>query len=68
MSERELYCDSCQGVQLFEVPPCADGHGADCPELVCTNCGAALLIATFRFGPARLARRPAPRGGYRHAA
>ncbi|MFE0592430.1 hypothetical protein [Micromonospora echinospora] len=68
MSERELYCDSCQGVQLFEVPPCADGHGADCPELSCTGCGAAVLIATFRFAPARLAdRRPAPRGHRRAA-
>jgi hypothetical protein len=68
VSERELYCDSCRGVQLFEVPPCEDGHGADCPELVCTDCGAAVLIATFRFGPARLACRPVSRGGYRHAA
>ena len=23
------------------LPPCADGHDADCPELVCTRCGAA---------------------------
>ncbi|BCL13055.1 hypothetical protein [Micromonospora sagamiensis] len=69
MSERELYCDSCQGVQLFEVPPCEDGHEADCPELTCTGCGAAVLIATFRFGAARLAdRRPASRNGYRRAA
>ncbi|MBQ1072912.1 hypothetical protein KBX06_07015 [Micromonospora sp. C31] len=45
MSERELYCDACEGVEPFEAPPCADGHGADCPELVCTGCGAAVLIA-----------------------
>ncbi|MEU4567155.1 hypothetical protein [Micromonospora sp. NPDC023956] len=69
MSERELYCDSCQGVQLFEVPPCGDGHGVDCPEFVCTACGAAVLIATFRFGPARLSdRRPAPGEAHRRAA
>ncbi|MFC8847647.1 MULTISPECIES: hypothetical protein [unclassified Micromonospora] len=43
----------------FEVPPCADGHGADCPELVCTGCGTALLIATFTFPATRLATRPA---------
>ncbi|WBB79943.1 hypothetical protein O7606_00595 [Micromonospora sp. WMMD882] len=57
MSERELYCDRCQGVQPFEVPPCVDGHGADCPEVVCTGCGAALVIATFTFRPIRLADR-----------
>ncbi|MFY1681245.1 hypothetical protein [Micromonospora sp.] len=68
MSDRELYCDTCEGVQPFEAPPCADGHGADCPELLCTGCGAAVLIATFAFQPTRLAdrrRRPSPG---RHAA
>ncbi|MEU5564649.1 hypothetical protein [Micromonospora musae] len=54
MSERELYCDSCQGVQRFETPPCVDGHGVDCPELVCTRCGGAVLIATFTFRAPRL--------------
>ncbi|MEV4812911.1 hypothetical protein [Micromonospora avicenniae] len=56
MSDRELYCDSCQGVQQFETPPCVDGHGVDCPELVCTRCGSALLIATFSFHAPRLTR------------
>ncbi|SCG38426.1 hypothetical protein [Micromonospora halophytica] len=69
MSDRELYCDTCEGVQPFEAPPCVDGHGVDCPELVCTGCGAAVLIATFAFRAPHLAerrhRRPAPR---RHAA
>ncbi|MEV4657691.1 hypothetical protein [Micromonospora sp. NPDC049301] len=67
MSDRELYCDVCEGVALFEVPPCADGHGTDCPELICTGCGAAVVIATFTAPVARLAdrrrRQPA-----RHAA
>lgn len=57
MSERELFCDSCQGVQWFEKPPCVDGHGADCPELTCTGCGAAMVIATFTFHPTRLVDR-----------
>ncbi|MFR9779906.1 hypothetical protein ACL02O_28100 [Micromonospora sp. MS34] len=67
MSDRELYCDNCEGVVLFEAPPCVDGHGADCPELACSGCGAALLIATFAFPAPRLdrrhrtARRPRPR-------
>jgi hypothetical protein len=57
VSDRELYCDSCEGVVPFEAPPCADGHGVDCPELVCTGCGAAVLIATFTFRAPRLASR-----------
>ncbi|MEU1683076.1 hypothetical protein ABZ422_28855 [Micromonospora zamorensis] len=46
MSHRELYCDVCEGVAPFEVPPCVDGHGADCPELICTGCGAAVVLVT----------------------
>ncbi|MFJ8687132.1 hypothetical protein [Micromonospora wenchangensis] len=68
MSDREFYCDTCEGVQPFEAPPCPDGHGVDCPELLCTGCGAAVLIATFAFQPAHLAdRRRRPSAG-RHAA
>ncbi len=54
MSTRDLHCDVCQGVRPFEAPPCVDGHDADCPELVCTGCGAAVLIATFAFHAPRL--------------
>ena len=43
MSDRELRCVICDGDMLFEVPPCADNHD-DCPELVCTRCGAAELL------------------------
>ncbi|RLK12216.1 hypothetical protein DER29_5493 [Micromonospora sp. M71_S20] len=60
MSERELYCDTCEGVEPFEAPPCADGHGADCPELVCTGCGAAVLVTTFAFHLARANGRRRP--------
>ncbi|MEU4778821.1 hypothetical protein [Micromonospora sp. NPDC023633] len=60
MSERELYCDTCEGVEPFEAPPCADGHGADCPELLCTGCGAAVLVATVTFHLARPADRRRP--------
>ncbi|MFI5895992.1 hypothetical protein ACIA5D_38430 [Actinoplanes sp. NPDC051513] len=45
MSERELRCVICDGDMMFEAPPCADGHDDDCPELVCTRCGAAEVIA-----------------------
>ncbi|MBG0568143.1 hypothetical protein [Actinoplanes aureus] len=44
MQERELRCVICDGDMLFEVPPCADGHD-ECPELVCTRCGAAEVVA-----------------------
>ena len=44
MEERELRCVICNGDMLFEVPPCADGHDDECPELVCTRCGAAELL------------------------
>ncbi len=44
MSERELRCIICDGDMMFEVPPCGDGHD-DCPELVCTRCGAAEVVA-----------------------
>ncbi|MBX6766922.1 MAG: hypothetical protein IRY90_07200 [Actinomadura rubrobrunea] len=39
-----MYCSTCGDERLFEQPPCPDGHGADCPERVCTECGAALLV------------------------
>ncbi|MFI1988142.1 hypothetical protein [Actinoplanes sp. NPDC020271] len=44
MHEREQRCVICDGDMLFETPPCEDGHD-DCPELVCTRCGAAEVIA-----------------------
>jgi hypothetical protein len=44
VSERELRCVICDGDMLFEVPPCADDHD-DCPELVCTRCGMAEVVA-----------------------
>ena len=43
MKEQELRCVICNGDMLFEVPPCVDGHD-DCPELVCTRCGAAEML------------------------
>ncbi|MFZ0119564.1 MAG: hypothetical protein WAN20_11755 [Pseudonocardiaceae bacterium] len=40
----EAYCPDCAKHELFEQPPCVDGHGADCPEWLCLTCGTALLI------------------------
>jgi hypothetical protein len=38
------HCSTCDGERLFERPPCADGHGEDCPEWACVGCGMAILI------------------------
>lgn len=59
MSERELRCVICDGDMLFEVPPCADGHD-DCPELVCTRCGMAEVVAPIvvHLWPSHAGRMP----------
>jgi hypothetical protein len=55
-------CPSCGGERPFEAPPCPDGHGADCPELACVECGTALLVAPQV--PVRRSHPPAlPRPG-----
>ena len=40
------HCSSCGEEREFEAPPCDDGHGCDCPELVCLVCGEALVTDT----------------------
>lgn len=40
------HCPSCAEEQEFERPPCVDGHGPDCPEWSCVECGHA-IIADF---------------------
>jgi hypothetical protein len=52
-------CEHCGGRQLFETPPCTEGHGTDCPERVCTRCGSALLLG----GPPGYAPRDAAPAG-----
>jgi hypothetical protein len=42
---RELRCIVCDTELPFEAPPCADGHADECPELLCTRCGAAEIVA-----------------------
>lgn len=44
MAEQLMFCETCATETLFEVPPCLDGHD-DCPELMCTVCGTAILLA-----------------------
>lgn len=38
------HCTICSAERLFEQPPCVDAHDQNCPELLCVDCGAALLL------------------------
>ena len=37
------WCGECKDERAFEVPPCEDGHGIDCLDLACVECGAAIV-------------------------
>jgi hypothetical protein len=37
------FCPGCRDERIVEQPPCADGH-EDCPEWVCSLCGAAFVL------------------------
>lgn len=45
-------CGFCGRAMPFEIPDCADGHDAHCPDRVCTGCGVVLVV-----GPVPLAAR-----------
>jgi hypothetical protein len=36
------HCSDCGDERDFVQPPCVDGHGADCAEWACADCGAAV--------------------------
>jgi hypothetical protein len=61
MSDREMYCATCEVETLFEAPPRSEEYDEECPELLCTGCGTAILIAPvvvwsfMRPGGARVA-------------
>jgi hypothetical protein len=40
-----LLCSECGDDRPFVQPPCEDGHGVECPEWSCVDCGAAVLVA-----------------------
>ena len=44
LDEPILTCPVCAAPREFERPPCPDGHGADCPDLVCVECGMVLVV------------------------
>ena len=39
-----LFCPDCRDWTPAEEPPCADGHGAACPDRACAHCGAAVTV------------------------
>ncbi len=51
------WCGTCDEELLFEQPDCTDGHGADCPEWVCVQCGRALLLGFLEVGSRRAGTR-----------
>ena len=38
------WCAGCQDERGFEVPSCEDGHGVDCLDLACVECGHAIVV------------------------
>jgi hypothetical protein len=66
-----LPCPECCDERPFDQPLCQDGHGADCPEWFCADCGMALLVGTypeFDLPPSRTARTGTPVLPVQHAA
>lgn len=55
------WCATCRAEAMFEQPECLDGHEGDCPEMVCVQCGEAVLVGVWLAGPA------APGHGFRPA-
>ena len=46
------WCASCESERAFEVPPCEDGHGLDCLDLACVDCGHAVVLGLHSEGVA----------------
>ena len=42
-----LVCPECRDESAFEQPPCAEGHGLDCPEWFCVTCGSAVFVGAL---------------------
>ena len=41
------WCAECNDERPFETPPCEDGHGAECLDLACVDCGAAIILGVL---------------------
>jgi hypothetical protein len=49
------WCAGCQGERAFEMPPCEDGHGLDCLDLACVECGHAIVLGVHGDAVAEVA-------------
>jgi hypothetical protein len=56
-----LYCPTCARESLAETPPCPDGHGDQCPDRACVECGTALLLDAPLFATLPVKRSAASR-------
>lgn len=41
------WCGACEDERGFELPPCEDGHGVDCLDLACVDCGHAIVVGVL---------------------
>ena len=47
MSETYRWCVGCDDEQVFVAPPCDDGHGEECLDLACIDCGHAITVGVL---------------------
>ena len=47
MARDVRWCAGCGDERPFEVPPCEDGHGLDCLDLACVDCGHAIVVGVL---------------------
>ncbi len=40
-------CSTCGAERAFAAPECGDGHGPDCPDLACIDCGEAIFVGSL---------------------
>ena len=53
-------CPVCGHENVLVAPDCTEGHGADCPDRLCVDCGTALFVGIL-VGLPRRSRRPSTR-------
>ena len=46
----EMICSTCGRPMPFELLDCADGLDDDCPDRVCTGCGAVVVVGLVPLG------------------
>ena len=41
------WCSVCTQEMPLEPVPCGEGHGGDCPELLCRECGYVVVLGSL---------------------